>query len=453
MKRKLKIILCVMMSVLFIASNNIFCAYGAYKLPFELSCKGCYLYNVDTQTVVYEKNKDLKLEPASLVKIMTAAVVLDKVKDIDSITATAKGYIFDELYGQNGTVAGIVKGETLTIRQLLQCMLSQSACEAAMILADAVSPDNIDGFVEMMNSKAKALGARNTHFVNPHGLHAQGQYTTAYDMFLITKYAMDLPAFMDIVSATSHEIPATNKREAFSVFSTIDPMKKSSKYYYAPIKGIKTGTEESGRSFVSSASKDGFTYICCVLSSPYKDEKTNKIIPGNKAFEDSVNIYKWAFENLKIKTIVSEDTPITEVKLKYVFNKDHLKVASEKNASALVLKQTDVSKIKTIYNLPDEIMAPIKKGEILGTAKLEFNGSIISEFNLVSYETVERNWLLYSLDFAKKLLDFVVIKIITIVVAVFLLIVALISIGNKRNNKKSSIKNRNLKTKNNKRKY
>ena len=266
MKRKLKIILCVMMSVLFIASNNIFCAYGAYKLPFELSCKGCYLYNVDTQTVVYEKNKDLKLEPASLVKIMTAAVVLDKVKDIDSMTATAKGYVFDELYGQNGTVAGIVKGETLTIRQLLQCMLSQSACEAAMILADAVSPDNIDGFVEMMNSKAKALGARNTHFVNPHGLDDVDHYTTAYDMYLIIKEAESYSVINDIDSHETYNYVYTNSSGV-----PIEADIAATNYFIAglaklpanyEIKVWKTGTTDgAGNALAMYLKKDDKEYV------------------------------------------------------------------------------------------------------------------------------------------------------------------------------------------------
>ncbi len=436
--REIKSVLCLVL-VVFLVNGCIFnfdiYALG-YKLPFKLEAKGCYLFNVDTQTVVYEKNKDLKIEPASLVKIMTAVVVLDKIKDIDNTLVTAKSYIFDELYGQNGTTAGIVKGEVLTVRQLLQCMLTQSACEAAMMLADAVCPDDVGSFVDMMNSKAKKLGARNTNFTNPHGLHEDHEYSTAYDMFLITKYAMDLPSFMEIVSQTAHEIPATNKRDGFSVFTTIEPMKKSSKYYYQPIRGIKTGTEESGRSFVSSASKDGFTYICCVLGAPFRDEETGQVVSGNKAFEETIKLYQWAFENFNLKTVIEADLPLTEVKLKHVFKKDHLKVSAEKSVSVLIPKDVDISEINTVYNMPDQVYAPIKKGETVGTAKMFLNNQNMAEFDLVSFETVDRTWFVYVVDLLKDMMNFIIVKVIAVIFLALVFIFILVVIARKRALKK-----------------
>ena len=428
-----KLLMSFMLSCVFFANTlgGSVCALG-FKPDFGLEAKGCYLFNVDTNTVVYQKNKDLKLEPASLVKIMTAILVLEKIKDIDATIVTAKPYIFNELYGRKGMTAGIVKGEELSVRQLLQCMLTQSACEAAMMLADAVCPDDIDSFVDMMNAKARKLGAKNTNFTNPHGIHDDSEYSTAYDMFLMTKYAMELPAFMDIVSQTAHEIPATNKRDAFSVFTTIEPMKKSSKYYYSPIRGVKTGTEESGRSFVSTASKDGFTYICCVLGAPYRDEKTGEVIAGNKAFEETVKLYQWAFENFNLNTIITADSPITEVALKYVLKKDHLKIAADKNVLVLIPKDVDVSSIKTTYNLPDQVYAPVGKGENVGTAKVFLKDQNLAEFNLVSFETVERTWFVYVLSVIKNLTDFIIGKTIVVVLFLFLVFLVLVMIVRKR---------------------
>ncbi|MBP0979243.1 MAG: D-alanyl-D-alanine carboxypeptidase [Oscillospiraceae bacterium] len=444
---KIKKILIFIFIFSFIFSENICLSiYAAYKPSFETEAKGCYLFNIDTETVLFEKNKDLKLAPASLVTIMTAIVVLEKIKDIDKTTAVAKGYIFDDLYGKAGATAGILRGEELTIRQLLECMLTQSACEAAMILADAICEDDISAFVDLMNNKAKALGAKNTCFTTPHGLNDdENEYSTAYDMFLITRYAMELPAFMDIVSQTAHEIPATNKRNSFSVFTTIEPMKKSSKYYYPPIRGIKTGTQESGRSFVSSATKDGFTYMCCVLGAPYKNEKTGKIIAGNKAFEETIKLYDWAFDNFKLKTVLTPDSPATEISLKYAFNKDHLKLSTEKNILVLVPDSADISQIKTEYNLPEVISAPITKGEILGTAKMTLNGSDIAWFNLVSFENVDRSWPVYILSSIKNLMKFLFFRIfiIILILILFLLIIILyFRSKNKKLRSKSKLKSR-----------
>ena len=440
MNTKIKKFMVSVMSIslfLITLTNSAIYADTSYTPPFNVECQGAYLVNLDTGTVVYEKNKDKKIEPASLVKIQTAVVALETIKNIDETTVTAQKHIFDELYGKNGATAGIVKGETLTVRQLLACMLIQSGCEAASMLADAVCPNDPTSFTAKMNARAKSLGAKNTNFINPHGLHEPHQYSSAYDMFLMAKHAMSLPAFMDIVSETSYRIPATNKRDSFEVYTTIDPMKKTSQYYYPPIRGIKTGTEESGRSFVSTATKDGFSYICCVLGAPYKDEKTNKVIPGNKAFEVTNKLYQWAFENFKIKTILTANTPVTETKLKYVFNKDHLKLSIEKDVSALVPKNLDITKIKKIYNLPAQVAAPIKKGDVLGTVKLCLGTNTISESNLVAFETVTRNWFLYLLDIVCNLFSFVAFKIFTIILILCILIFILIAISRKthRNNK------------------
>ena len=160
----------------------------SYEPDFTPTSKAVYLENLDTGLILYEKNADEKMYPASLTKIMTAIVVLENVKDLDGETAEYPMWIQNMLYGTNASLGGLIVGEELTIRQLLTSALVQSGNESAMILAGYVGsggmadfmPRDITTFVEMMNDKAKALGCTGTHFTNPTGLHSDNTYTTGY---------------------------------------------------------------------------------------------------------------------------------------------------------------------------------------------------------------------------------------------------------------------------------
>ena len=113
--------------------------------------------------------------------------------------------------GTGSSLAGVLEGEELTAMQLLNCMMIPSGNDAALVLADYIGGGDSQKFVDMMNEKAKELGCTNTHFMNPHGLHDEQHYTTAQDLYLITKYAMTLPYFMEICSKTYYTIPPTNR--------------------------------------------------------------------------------------------------------------------------------------------------------------------------------------------------------------------------------------------------
>ena len=158
-----------------------------YEPDFTPTSNAVYLENLDTGLVLYEKNADQQVYPASLTKIMTAILVLENVKDLDNETAEYPMWIQNMLYGTNASLGGLIVGERLTIRQLLTPALVQSGNESAMILAGYVGsggmadsmPKDITRFVEMMNDRAKALGCTGTHFTNPTGLHSDNHYSTA----------------------------------------------------------------------------------------------------------------------------------------------------------------------------------------------------------------------------------------------------------------------------------
>ena len=158
-------------------------ASAAFTPTFDVVSESAYLVNTDTGKVVYEKNKDKQLDPASLTKMMTCIIALEQIEDLEGTTATAPSYVFDELYGLNASNAGIMVNETLTMKDLLYALMLSSACEAAGIIADYISDGNPEQFVEMMNTKAKEIGCQNTVFKNPSGLEADGQEMCIRDRY------------------------------------------------------------------------------------------------------------------------------------------------------------------------------------------------------------------------------------------------------------------------------
>jgi D-alanyl-D-alanine carboxypeptidase (penicillin-binding protein 5/6) len=155
-------------------------ASALWTPPQTPTCNAVYLVNADTGTVMYQKNQDEKIYPASTTKMMTAILVYEKFKNNLNTKVTVERNDITPLEGKFGSLVPLVPGEQLTVEQLLYCMLIKSGDDSADTLA-RVTAGSIDSFADMMNAKAKEIGAVNTHYVNPHGLQDPEQYTTAYD--------------------------------------------------------------------------------------------------------------------------------------------------------------------------------------------------------------------------------------------------------------------------------
>ena len=205
----------------------------------------------------------------------------------------------------------------------------QSANEAALIIADHIA-GGIDEFVDMMNAKAEELGLTGTHYLNPHGLHEDGHYTTAADVYTLTKYAMQYPEFCEIVAASRYQVPATNNHAPRILVTTNRMMDRvnGGKYYYGAvngspiIQGIKTGyTSEAGRNLVSLAKKDGSSFLCIVMGAPAEDEN-GRTLTENYSFVDAINLFDWAYNDFSYKEILSDEAPIAEIGLELAKDKD-----------------------------------------------------------------------------------------------------------------------------------
>lgn len=377
---------------------------------FTISSEAAVMINLDKDVVVYSKNADKKMYPASLTKIMTAMIVLDNVADTDNTSFEAPLSVFDELYGQNASAVGLSRGEIVTVTDLLYSLMLKSACESAGILAYHVGGESQANFVDMMNNKAKAIGCTGTNFVNPHGLYDDNQYTNAHDMALIAKYAVqNYPKLVEIACTPDYEMNPTNYHDEgwAHIYHTNSMLNRSSSYYYQYAKGFKTGTlDESGRNLCTLGSRDGNNYLLVTMGSPLYDEDGNSVYLN---YEDHKNLYEWAFENLEYKQIVQQDKEITELGVRYGESSDFVRLVTGGSYSCMWLKTLDTSRLKekitideSLLNEDGTITAPVGKGEKFGTYTLSLSGDEICTVDLVAQEDVTLSQLARDFDKAKQ---------------------------------------------------
>ena len=204
---------------------------------FTADAKAAILINAETGDVLYEKNATEKAYPASTTKIMTALLVLENMQTDDTITLTEE----DVDLASGSSNAGLKEGETLTVEDLLYCLMLPSANEAANAFAREIG-GSTEGFADMMNKRAKELGCVNTHFVNANGLHDENHYTCAKDLALIAQEAMKHELFATVVNTAQHRLPDTNKQQSRIILTTNHLiLSRYSDAYYDSAHGIKTG--------------------------------------------------------------------------------------------------------------------------------------------------------------------------------------------------------------------
>ena len=230
------------------------------------------LCDVNTATVLYAKNAHERMHPASLTKVMTALVAL-KYGSMDQVlTATSDNYITE----RGAVLLGLKTGDTMTLSQALYILLVYSANDVGMLIAEGVG-GSVEGFVELMNEEAKALGATNTHFMNPHGLTEDNHYTTAYDLYLIFNEAIKYETFREIVHTTTYSTVYYDKDGNSKEFS-----KTTTNLYFRgnfeppeniTIVGGKTGTTNAAGHCLILLSRDttGAPYISVILRAPSND--------------------------------------------------------------------------------------------------------------------------------------------------------------------------------------
>ena len=388
-----------------------------YNSSVELNADIDLLASLDDGTVLISKNADKRTPPASLTKIVTATLVLKNCADLDEIVEADDASI-QEISGTGSSNADIKAGEKLSIKNLLYCLLVQSANEAANILATRVA-GSMDAFVKMMNEYVREIGCKNTNFVNCHGLDDEKQFTTANDMLKITLKALEYPVFKEITGTAKYTVPKTNMSGERYLYTTNWMMNEGHpSYYYEYVSGVKTGTtSRAGRCIVSTASKDGYNYIGIVMGAKNDDSD------DNEALLECKKLFKWAFENIRLSNVVSSTTTVTVVDVDLSWDTDHVRLVPKEDMSLLVPSGNDAGSVMVRViesETPKKIDAPVRQGDIIGKAQVLYADEEIATVDLVAAETINRSGFLWFLSIVKKLLSSAVFKLILFVVIAIL---------------------------------
>lgn len=394
-------LLSALMALIVILSVSTVCAGAiSFSNDVDIKSQSVLVVSMDSGQTVFEKDPDSKRYPASTTKIMTYIVAVENIPDLENTRVEVKQSIIDELNNTGSSMANLGDhvGDKVKVIDLLYSMMVPSGNDAALTLADYVGGGDVSKFVQMMNDKAAELGCENTHFENPDGLHNENHYTTARDLYRITKYALTLPYFEKISNTTDYTCEGDD--EPLVTTNYLIDQYRGGEYYYTYAKGIKTGTtDEAGRCLVTTATADGYSYMAILLGAPYKEGEMEEYY----TFTDAADIFRWALVDLEMQTVKSSQTPVCEQKVKLAWGKVSVTLVPEKDLNAIVPKDTQITNIVVETDTPEEVNAPLYTDKPVGTATVYYveegkEKQLLATVNLVPSEQVEKSGILEVLD-------------------------------------------------------
>lgn len=392
----------------------------------DIQCKAALLVDAHTGSVVYAKNEHQELYPASLTKIMTCLLTLEaidkgKLDMHQAVTASASAL---EGLPSDGSTAGIQAGEVMTVEHLLYCMMVVSANEASQILAETIS-GSVAAFVGEMNAKAQALGCKNTHFVNPHGIHDSQHYTSAWDMYLIAREAMKYESLMTICDTPTFSVPATNLSPARTLRTTnyLIGSWYTRGYLNGDAHGIKTGsTSQAGHCLVSTATRGTRSFVSVVLGGDRKELENNEI--RTYSFYDTNLLFNWAFDNFTYQTLLKRDDMVQDVAVS-LSETDHVVAHPRDDVEVLLPNDIPPESMERIVSLKaDPAEAPIAAGDVLGTMTLSHDGVEYASVDLLALNDVEASRSQIFLRDLKLFLGKTSVKVSIAVLAVLVILLA-----------------------------
>lgn len=372
---------------------------AAGKDDLDLFCTNAVLVDANHGDILYDMKANERAYPASITKVMTALLVMEAIEygQLTPATVVTVSQAAVENIPIEYVTGGFKAGETISVEELLYCMMLESDCDASNILAEAVD-GTVEDFVAHMNRKAGELGCQGTHFTNTYGLHDENHYSTAYDISQWMAAALKYDLFRTIIKTDQHKVPATNLSEErffYNKNALISNMYYSG-YVYDKCIGGKTGTtDDAGRCLVAAAEDGDELLISVVLGSG------PMTVPGEEQqkqgqFRESKRLLEYGFSNFQRVTITQGDKPVGKVRVTMSRQADEVNVKPQGSITKTLPKSMDLDDIETDVRLfADEVEAPVEAGEVLGVMTLSYNGEEYGKLDLVAVTSVERSELLY----------------------------------------------------------
>lgn len=341
----------------------------ANDIDLAKNAKSAILVETSSGKIIYEKNKDEKRSPASMTKIMTLLLTMERLEN-NSISLEDKVRVSKHAASMGGTQIFIEENSEVDIKTLIKGIAIASANDAAVAIAEYIGGTE-ENFVNMMNEKAKKLGCKNTNFKNPHGLDEEGHYTTAYDLSLISRELIKYPLALKLtstyedyieVSGENHWLVNTNKLIRF----------------YSGMDGLKTGyTSNAGYCLTATMEKNNMRLLSIVMGEDSKENRNN----------DTISMMEYGYSNYGIKTILNKNKYEKNITIDNAYNKE-IKCYLNSNVNIIVNKNDNNVKYNIKENIFD-IKAPLKKNDKVGELKLSYNNKTYT-YDLVVHEDIKK---------------------------------------------------------------
>lgn len=342
-----------------------------YEAGPRISASSGVLIEVQSGTVLYAKQAEQRRAPASTTKMMTAIVALEK----GNLNQTIK--ISRKAAATGGSSLWLKAGEQISLDELLEGVMLRSGNDGSVAIAEGIA-GSVTNFANLMNLKAKEIGALHTNFKNPHGLSAPSHYTTALDLALIARYGLEIPAFANLVREKTGFMEWNDRQRRMELKNTNRLL-----WYLEGADGVKTGTtSEAGHCLVASATRDGKQLVAVVLNS------------GDR-WGDCAHLLEYGFSAFEMVTIAHSEQPLRH--LKVINGVEKTVEVYPRRDLVVVVPKTGVNLIKVnLIALIPELMAPVYPGQRVGKIVYQFREEIVEEVDLVVRQRVRRkgwfNW-------------------------------------------------------------
>ena len=364
----------------------------------HLNCRYAIVIDRNSKAVLYGKNENQQVPMASTTKIMTAIVLLENLGVNNNLTLDTEIEVCKEAASVGGSRLGLKNGDKITINDLLYGLMLCSGNDAAIQIAVSIS-GSVEKFTNLMNEKAQELGLKNTHFVTPHGLDKEEHYTTAYELALITDYALNNAKISEVVKTKTYTVNINGNNK--SITNTNELLG-----YLNGVNGVKTGfTNGAGRCLVTSTLRNGFNIITVVLGADTKKIRTT----------DSIKLIEYAYSNYELVNLeelinkeFEEWKKINEKRI-YIYKgkKDNITTKLEDYKYKIYpVKKENIKDITIeIENLQTYFEAPIYKDTKVANLILNIDNKELMRIEITTNENIERKGIkAYIVEFLEKVI-------------------------------------------------
>jgi D-alanyl-D-alanine carboxypeptidase (penicillin-binding protein 5/6) len=360
------------LTVILVFLISLFSPEMLYADTVDAKAEAYVLMDADSGKILLATNEHKRLAPASMTKLMTLILAVEDLQN-GKVSLKDKVVTSEEAWKMGGSQIYLEPGEEMTYEDMLIAIAVGSANDACVAVAEHLEGTH-KNFVERMNREAKMLGSKDTHFANSNGLAASGHYTSAYDMAIIARHALNYPKILEYTSIKEYDL----RQGEFKLYNTNKLL-----WWYQGADGFKTGwTNEAKYCLTSTAKRDGLRLIGVVMASPEKH--------GN--FRDTMKLFNYGFARYSYKNIKPRGTVCGVVKIGKGIQ-ENVEVIAEDDVGSIV-KKGDEKKITAELALPDYLDAPVKKGQKLGEYLVYNNGELYKEVNLVAAKDIPRAGLI-----------------------------------------------------------